>query len=205
MTAQPFSHPIRISELRRTGGSEFDLRPDSTARAAIAAALGVTSLRKVRFVGKLLPEGRHDWHMVAQLGATVVQPCVVTLAPVTTRIEEPVHRRWLKEMPNVEGDEVEMPDDTLEPLGMVIDLGTVLSEALALSVPDWPRAVDAPQGEEAIEGASDPAPDDETHRPFAGLGALRDRLAEEQPEGDDRDSDTPDAPDTPSSTGGRKS
>jgi uncharacterized metal-binding protein YceD (DUF177 family) len=202
MTAQPFSHPIRISELRRTGGAEFDLRPDSAARAEIAEALGVTSLRKVRFAGKVVPEGRHDWHLEAQLGATVVQPCVVTLAPVTTRIDEPVQRRWLKEMPEVEGDEVEMPDDALEPLGMVIDLGTVLVEALALSVPDWPRAADAPEGEEVIEGAADPALDDDTHRPFAGLGALRDRLAGEQPEGDDTDSE---APDTASSTGGRKS
>lgn len=193
MTAQPFSHPIRISELRRTSGAEFDLRPDTSARAAIAQALGVTSLRKVRFVGKLIPDGRYDWHLEAELGATVVQPCVVTLAPVTTRIDEPVQRRWLKEMPEVEGDEVEMPDDALEPLGMVIDLGTVLVEALALAVPDWPRAADAPEGEEVIEGASDPASDDETHRPFAGLGALRDRLTGGQPDGDGKDSDSPDA------------
>jgi hypothetical protein len=44
-------------------------------------------VRKLRFIGTLEPEGAQDWRLTADLGATVVQPCVVTLAPVTTRLE----------------------------------------------------------------------------------------------------------------------
>jgi uncharacterized metal-binding protein YceD (DUF177 family) len=72
----------------------------------------------------------------------VVQPCVVTLEPVTTRIEEPVERRFRAELPEpLPGAEVEMPeDDALEPLPETLDLGRVMTEALALAVPEYPRA-----------------------------------------------------------------
>ena len=84
------------------------------------------------------------------LGATVTQACVVTLAPVITRIEETVTRRYLADMPEPEGEEVEMPeDDSAEPLPVIIDPGAVMIEALALwrcrSIParqgrNWARA-----------------------------------------------------------------
>jgi hypothetical protein len=52
-----------------------------------------------------------------RLGATVVQPCVATLAPVTTRIETGVTRRYLADWQEPEGEEAEMPeDDTTEAL-----------------------------------------------------------------------------------------
>jgi uncharacterized metal-binding protein YceD (DUF177 family) len=181
MTALPFSHPLRLSDLRRSGGAEFDLQPDATARAAIAEALGISAVRKLRLVGRLVPEGRDDWQMSAELGATVVQPCVVTLAPVTSRIDEPVARRWVKGLQDPTGDEVEMPDDEVEPLGQVIDLGAVLVEALALALPPWPRA----EGVATPESAPEPDGPTTTRRPFAGLGALRDRLAAEEPDGGD--------------------
>ncbi len=192
MTAQPFSHPIRLSELRRAGGAEFDIRPEAEARAAIAEALGLTALRKLRLSGQITPQGRDDWHLEAELGATIVQPCVVTLAPVTTRIDEPVHRRWLKEMPELTGDEVEMLDEEIEPLAAVIDLGTVLVEALALSVPDWPRAADAPEDEFAAETSE--TTEQPTDRPFAGLGALRDKLTGSEPTDDKPESAHPQSP-----------
>ncbi len=77
-----------------------------------------------------------DWRLEAKLGATVVQPCVVTAEPVTTRIDDPVTRRYLAQMPEPQGDEVEMPeDDSAEPLPDVLDLSAVMAEALALALP----------------------------------------------------------------------
>jgi hypothetical protein len=55
------------------------------------------------------PEGARDWRLSARLGATVVQPCVATLAPVTTRIDTDVTRRYLADWQEPEGDEAEMP------------------------------------------------------------------------------------------------
>ena len=142
-------------------------------------------LRKVSLRGTLLPEGKRDWRLEAVLGATVTQPCVVTLAPVTTRIDEPLERIWRAELEIPTGDEVEMPEDVSEEqLGREIDLGQVLSEALALALPAWPRAEGAELGE-AVYTAPDATPmRDEDARPFAGLAGLRDALKKGESDAD---------------------
>lgn len=59
--------------------------------------------------------------------APVTQPCVATLAPVRTRIDEPVLRRYRADTgENLTASEIEMPeDDTIEPLPDVVDLSDV--------------------------------------------------------------------------------
>ncbi len=163
----------------------FELRPEAPERARLAEALDIEAVRKLRFAGTLEPEGAQDWKLVAQLGATVVQPCVVTLAPVTTRIDMDVTRRYLADWHEPTGEEAEMPeDDTTEALPARLDLGAVMAEALALALPDYPRAADAEleAGQFAGPGVA-PMTDDEA-KPLAGLAALRDRLRDD-PEGSD--------------------
>jgi uncharacterized metal-binding protein YceD (DUF177 family) len=71
----------------------------------------------------------------------------VTLTPVRAVIDEPVRRRYVADLPQPDGDEVEMPeDDTLEPMPEVIDLAEVAAEALALALPLYPRAPGAELG-----------------------------------------------------------
>ncbi|NCO21115.1 MAG: DUF177 domain-containing protein [Rhodobacterales bacterium] len=180
----PWSHILRLSDLGHRRETAFDLVPDTVAMAELASDLGIDAVRKLRFRGTLTPQGRHDWALSAHLGATVVQPCVVTLAPVTTRIDATVTRRYLADMalPDTAG-EVEMPeDDTAEPLSATLDLGNVMAEALALNVPDFPRAPGVELGE-AVFAAPGTAPlRDEDTRPFAGLAGLRAAL--------DNDTDT---------------
>ena len=123
--------PLRVADLDQSAPTPFDIVPDADALRQIAADLDLNALRKVRFSGQISAEGKRDWLLTGNLGATVVQPCVVTLAPVTTRIETDVRRQYTPDYVDPEGDEVEMPDDdTLEPLTHYIDLGTVLVEAL---------------------------------------------------------------------------
>ncbi len=174
----PFSHALPVATLKRAASREVDLVPDADARAALCDALGLTALRKVSLRGRLSPEGARDWRLEATLGATLTQPCSVTLQPVTTRIDEPVRRLWRAEMPEATGDEMEIPEDVSEePLGREIDLGAVLAEALALAMPSWPRAEGAELGE-AVFGPPGAAPmRDEDARPFASLAGLRDALA----------------------------
>lgn len=169
--------PLRLADLVASRGTDFALTPGPEERAAIADALGIVGIRKLRFDGKLMPQDRKDWVLTGTLGATVVQDCVVTLAPVTTRIDETITRSYLAEMPEVTGAEVEMPeDDTIEPLPDMIDLYAVLIEALALALPLYPRA-DGAALEQAVFTEKGVAPlTDEAARPFAGLGALRDSL-----------------------------
>ena len=157
---------LRVSVLARMGGAEFAMTPDAPARAAIAQDLALLGLRKVRFTGALSPQGRHDWLLMGMLGATAVQACVVTGEPVTTRIDTPVERRYLRDMPEPTEAETEIPeDDTLEPLPAQIDLGALLVETLSLALPDYPRA----------EGAvfETETPQDERPNPFAALAALK--------------------------------
>lgn len=154
----------------------FDLRPGPDELARLAADLDLLGLTKVRLSGRAAPAGR-GVDLDARLGATVVQPCSVTLAPVTTRIDEPVTRRYLPGLPAPEpGSETEMPeDDSLEPLPDVIDLAEVLAEALALALPPFPRAPGAELGT-AVFSAPGVAPmTDADASPFAVLrGTLPD-------------------------------
>lgn len=171
---------LRPAALSPARPEEFALTPDAARRAEIAARLGIEGIRKLSFRGTLRAAGREDWVLDAVLGATVIQTCVVTLAPVTTRIDEKVHREYLAHMPRPpEGEEVEMPeDDTQEQLPEVIDLANVMEEALALALPPYPRA----DGAELEEDETIFAPPgvtpmrDEDAKPLAGLAALKKRL-----------------------------
>ncbi len=61
----------------------------------VESLLGVTSIRKMMFSGVLAPGRNGSWTLTGELGATVVQPCVATLRPVTTRVEERVERMFV--------------------------------------------------------------------------------------------------------------
>jgi uncharacterized metal-binding protein YceD (DUF177 family) len=166
---EPWSHIVRLDDTGRAP-IDFDLVPTAEACAGLAARLGILGLRKVRFDGRLAPEGRRDWRLAARLGATAEQACVVTLAPVRTRIEEMVERRYVADLPELPpGEEVEMPDETLEPLARAVDLGAVMAEALALALPAWPRAEGAEIGQRTFTRPGTRPMSDEDARPFAGL------------------------------------
>lgn len=181
MTASDLpSLPFRVAALPARKPTRFDFRPGAEERAAIAAALGLVAVAELRLRGELRPAGRRDWLVEAELGAEVTQACVVTLAPVTSRIDEPVSRRYLADFVEPDAEETEMADETIEPLPEVIDIGAVAVEALALALPPYPRAAGADfAGATALPSGAEPIADEETTRPFAGLAdLLRDRDTE---------------------------
>ncbi|MFY0660047.1 MAG: DUF177 domain-containing protein [Shimia sp.] len=179
------SSTFRVADLRQNRPTGFDLRPNTQELGALADALGLTTLRKVVFTGEIRAYGKNDWELVGVLGATVVQPCVVTLESVTTRIDEKIERRFLAQMPELPDDdeEVEMPEDeNSEPLETHIDVEAILHEALALNIPQFPRADGAELQEAVFTEAGKKAMTDEDVRPFAGLAALRDQLGSKEDE-----------------------
>jgi len=168
---------LRPARLPAGGATAFDVVPDAETRTAMQARLGLSALRKLRLAGTLTPVGSGDWLLQATLGATVVQPCTVTLDPVTTRIDEPVTRRYLARFPTPTEAETEMPeDDTAEPLPEIVDLRALAEEALALALPAFPRAegvapldiAAAPPGAAPLSEATRPSP-------FAALARMKDR------------------------------
>lgn len=167
MTA-PANQPdrLRVAHLNPRAPTTFSLAPDAERCAAIAAELGIPALSRLTFTGEIRAEPGEAWALTGHLRARVTQPCVVTLKPVKTTLDEAVERRYSPHVTPPQGDEVEMPDDTLEPLGQFIDLAAVMIEELALALPEYPRAEGA-----ALDAApEDPAPD--TRRPFEGLDKL---------------------------------
>ncbi len=169
---------FKVRSLAQNQATPFDLRPNKADLAKIAAELDILDLRKVVLKGEIKAVDASDWSLTAHLGATVVQPCVVTLNPVTTRIEADITRLYLAQMPDLgEDEEVEMPEDeNAEELGSEIDVTAVLFEALVLYLPQFPRAENAEMGTTAFTEPGKKAMTDEEAKPFASLAALRDKL-----------------------------
>lgn len=180
-----FPAPLRTATLPERKPTRFDLRPDAALRQQIADSLGLLGLSALGFRGEIRPVGRHDFQLEADLVASFVQPCSITLAPVPGEISETVRRSYLSDWQEPEGVEVEMPeDDTQEPMPEEIDLGAVMVESLELALPLYPRAPGAELGEAVFAAPGAEPLKDADLRPFAGLAALRDRLSSDG-EGED--------------------
>ena len=212
--ASPRPDLLTLPELRRAGGKTFALTIDAEASRKIADDLELRALRKLRFTGKIMPEGTNNWRLEGQLGATVTQACSVSLADVVTRIDTDVLRRYIADFTAPEAEETEMPeDDSIEPLPAKIDLYAVMTEALALALPDYPRAADAAGEDEAadlVHVYSAPPPNaapieaevetPKTANQLSALQELRDKLAQSPAGNTIKDADA-DA-DTRKNTGG---
>ena len=176
----PARHIFRVSDLPQNAETAFEIVPGADELAALAEALGLDALRKLRFAGTISAQGKADWALTGRLGATVVQPCGVTLAPVTTRIDVDVRRLFLRDFAEPDAPEVEMPEDeTLEALGAEIDAFAVMVEALSLEIPQFPRSPDAELGEMVVTEPGAEALRDADLKPFAGLAALKAQLDED--------------------------
>jgi len=170
----------RVIEMRSLRGIEifpFDIAPTPAEATALARLLDAQAVRKLRFQGTLAPLPQGGWKLDARLGATVVQTCVVSLEPVTERVDQEVHRRFLPEHGARPTEIVIRPDegDEVEPLGERIDLGLIAIEALALALPAYPRKPGVSLGP-AFAGTDDAGADEDAPKPFAALAALRGKL-----------------------------
>ena len=173
-------HGVRFADLPNRKRSHVTLTPDAPQRASLAVALDVPAIKKLKFDVALIPMGKRDWRLEGVMGATVQQECVVTLEPISTRIDEDVVRTYVADFDHPNEEEVELSeDDTADPLPATLDLYDVALEALALSLPAYPRKDGAETGTDGRAMFTEPGKEamtDEQARPFAGLGALRDAL-----------------------------
>ena len=175
-----------MSELGQNEDTPFDIRPDANEMSAIAEPLDLLGLRKLSFVGRISASGADDWLLKAKLGATVVQPCAVSLAPVTTRIDVPIQRMYVQDYVEIDQPEAEMPEDeTVEALGIWIDPWAVMIESLDLALPMYPRADQADFGQISVSEPGVTPMTDEDAKPFAGLAGLRDQLSGNRSSDDD--------------------
>lgn len=175
----PNKQNLSVSGLNSKGPTPFELHPNAAQRKAIAKMLDLIDVRKIRFEGRITPSNEADWSLTAELGATVVQTCVITLAPVTTRIDVKVSRLFVARPPVLDDAEEEievLQGDDSEPLGSHIDLEAVMVETLSLALPLYPKAVGANLETGTFTEDGKTPMSDEDARPFAALSALRDKL-----------------------------
>jgi uncharacterized metal-binding protein YceD (DUF177 family) len=175
--SDPFTLPFPVRGLSPKKPTRFDLTAKPAEKLRMAAALGITAVHWLNFKGALHPVGRHDVRLEGQLEAEVEQPCGITLAPVRTKISEPVVRLYLADWQEPTGTETEIAaDDEAEALPDVIDVAAISVEALSLALPAYPRAPGAELGAvQHTEPGVAPLTDD-TIKPFAGLASLREKL-----------------------------
>ncbi|PYG31646.1 YceD family protein [Pelagimonas varians] len=183
----PTAPQMPVAELRNSGPTQFLLEPNAGVREALAKELDAQSLKKVRFIGEIIPQGRNGWKLLGKLGATAVQTCIVTLEPVTTRIDTEVKRSFVpahKIKAATTDSEIELTDedDETEELGDTIDVAAILAEALSLALPSYPRkdGAETQNAQFSADGVT-PMKDDDI-RPFAGLAALREKMQSEDKE-----------------------
>ena len=171
------SMPYRVAALGSRKPTRFRFVPQACDRATLAAALRLLDLPRLDFSGEIIPVGRHDYRLTARLSASVVQACVVTLAPVPANLTEEITRSYVRDYHAPDVEEVELSqDDDAEPLPEIIDIVQIAVEALALALPLYPRARNAKLGvtEFAPPGA-EPIRESDL-KPFAGLAGLAERL-----------------------------
>ena len=168
----PLSRPIIVADLTRT---KLDVEAGAEDRTALARHLGLVSLERLQ-AELLITQEDGMIGVQGTLIAELTQSCVVTLKPVTCRIESPIQRQFGPD--HREGDDDEeltlQSEDPPDPISDgLIDLGHVVTEQLALEINPFPRAPDADFEAVEITGAEK----DGGAGPFAALAALKDKLA----------------------------
>ncbi|GHA36498.1 metal-binding protein [Devosia pacifica] len=155
-------------------GRRVEFTADSEALAQLTERLKVQSVEALSatLTAKRL---RGGLQVVGQVSAAITQACVVTLDPVTQRIDETVDRVFLpasqkpkepepgtETFVDLEGDD---PPDYIE--GNEVDLTELVIETVALAVDPYPRA----EGVSVEDVIETDAPAEES--PFAKLKQLK--------------------------------
>ncbi|MEM8818299.1 MAG: DUF177 domain-containing protein [Pseudomonadota bacterium] len=183
----PLTHPVDVARLVESDGLTFDLMPEADERSKVAAFLAVDGVRDFSFRGALSSRAG-GWSLEGRLTAIIVQTCVVTLEPVESAVDVEVTRLWLPNLDVPEGGDLELDadaDSAPEPLSREIDLAVPMLEALALEIDPFPRAADAEHGAKDYAPVGAEPLTQEAMRPFAGLAALKARMAGDRSDPDD--------------------
>lgn len=175
----PFRHEVEVATLSRAIETSFDLQPDRAMLDRIAAYLGLESLASLRFKGEILPRKKENWRVEARLTAALEQACVISLAPIAEKIDEPVVRDLvpLHQAPAQDALEIQLDaEDGPDTFADHIDLAAIALEELALALDPYPKAPDAELEAQGFAGPGvDPLTDADL-KPFAKLADLKEKL-----------------------------
>ncbi len=178
-----FSRIVAVDRMEAV--ETLDIVADGAERAALARRFGLDSLDALTASVTLTKfgDGRR-LRLSANFSADVVQSCVVTLEPVSSRIEDSFVLVYDEDAGGAAGAEIVVllkGQNSPEPLpGNVIDVGEAVAEHLALALDPYPRAPGgklpalglAPGGADAGKEGDDTA-GEFSESPFKELAKLR--------------------------------
>ncbi|MAN80899.1 MAG: hypothetical protein CMM77_04545 [Rhodospirillaceae bacterium] len=171
----PLHEPVPVSDLLRGDVVTIAIDADAEQRRELAEFLEIPDVKSLVARLKVRAEPGRRFVLEGTIAADLVQSCVVTLEPVEARVEGPIRRVYVDSPPREEDTDLDPFDDDAPDLidGGVIDAGAAICEYIALEMPPYPRAKDAPEIENTarIGGGEGDVP---ANNPFAVLAQLRD-------------------------------
>lgn len=168
----------------------FTLTADEEECITLARRFGISSIQNIRAdMTACRDRNEHVVHVEGFVRADLVQPCVVTLEPVTTSIDEKFEgwfadpkdavsfaRARAERLRRKGAPDVALLDEEEDPEPItngIIDLGELAAQYIALAIPPYPRAPGA-GGEKDAEEENEPLSENSLRKsPFAALKAWK--------------------------------
>ncbi|MDQ0316039.1 DUF177 domain-containing protein [Amorphus orientalis] len=167
------SRPISVTDVA-PDGQTVAFEADAEEREALAAAFNLSSIESLAADFEVKPWRGDGLSVAGTVTAVVVQPCVVSLAPVRQTISEELYLRFMPETKVRKGNgEIDIDPGGEDPPelfdGESLDLGAIAAEHVALGIDPYPRVPGA-QFDPVEEGDEE---EDEEPSPFAVLERLK--------------------------------
>jgi uncharacterized metal-binding protein YceD (DUF177 family) len=168
------SRPLKVEKITANGVEETILAGERERRA-LSARFDLVEIKSLQAKLVVRPkQAGTNFAVDGSLKAEVVQRCVVTLEPLSSVIEQPIHVHFAApELMGAGAAERALDEEDMEAItDGVIDLGELVAQHLGLALDPYPRKeglppVEAEFGDKPLESS-----------PFAKLAALKDRLKE---------------------------
>jgi len=146
MKAPPLQQFYDLADVSE-GGVEVAVRAEAIQRDALAKWAGVEKVESFVALVDLRKSGPRRFSYAARLTADIVQTCVVTLEPLSVRLERDIARTFElaqgRSRPRLEDPPVWTPEDDEEPEKVETsryDLAGPLLEEFVLAIDPYPRA-----------------------------------------------------------------
>ena len=171
--SEPLSWSYRAAEIAEAG---LRARRAATADELVemARVLDVLSCESVIGEYVIRPIGQGRYRMKGEVSAQLTQSCVVTLEPISQRLDAAFDVEFWPAgtIPTIGEEEVEVLSAAeIEPIEHgLIDAGRMVFETLAASLDPYPRKPGAAFAGETVEG-----PESGKESPFAALKKLKDQ------------------------------
>ncbi|HUS53642.1 MAG TPA: DUF177 domain-containing protein [Thermohalobaculum sp.] len=172
----PFQRPMVVARIRRDVETPFRISADAGELKALARYLNVDRIDRLSLAGFISATGKVGWRVRGRLVAKLEQSCVVSMAPVPSRHDVEVERRYLPAghiLPEHEVLVTVDDEDTPDPFIHSIDLAQLAIESLVLMIDPYPRAAGAELGEINVSPPGVAPLTGDANQPFASLAILK--------------------------------